>query len=56
MSSVTTERRPVVQRGMNGWMRGEPMSKKSNAQPPVVESLSAGKGEKFKKLKEGRAS
>ncbi len=43
MSSVTTDRRPVVQRGMNGWMRGEPMGKKFSAERAVVESLSAGK-------------
>ena len=28
MSSVTTERLPVVQRGIKGWMRGEPMPEK----------------------------
>src|SRR5580658_8213109 len=28
MSSVTTDLRPVVQRGMKGWMRGEPMWEK----------------------------
>ena len=28
MSSVTTDLRPVVQRGMKGWMRGEPMTQK----------------------------
>jgi hypothetical protein len=28
MSIVTTDLRPVVQRGMKGWMRGEPMREK----------------------------
>jgi hypothetical protein len=47
ISRVTTDLRPVVQRGMKGWMRGEPIASKINAARPVVESLLAGKFEFF---------
>jgi len=35
ISSVTTDRRPVVQRGMKGWIRGEPMAQKVARRRPL---------------------